>query len=83
MKIQRHGNGQPRVAEWTTLAELLAIPFVADWREDPGFDHYAFCLVIDRWILMAILDEGKRWYVLGYLDQLPQEDGLIMWTPPE
>ena len=74
---------EPETHEWTTLPELLSIPFVARFRDDYSFEHFAFSPSGDHWLLMAVYEGGHRWWVVGYLDELPREEGLIPWHPPE
>ena len=86
MKIRQYDNHLlDREADFSNLRELLSIPFVRRWRQDPGFDHFAFSEFLggSNYLLMAIFDDRARWYVVGMTDGLPPEPGLIWWQPPE
>jgi hypothetical protein len=55
------------VVAFTTTAELLAIAFVAGFRSLDGF--YRYSVSRNRQLmLMAELDGGRKWWVVGYLD---------------
>lgn len=89
MKIRQHipnfvSGIEPETAEFTNLVELLSIPFVARFRDDYSFEHYAVSThePSDDWLLMAVYDAGHRWWVVGYMDGLPPEE-MIQWRPPE
>lgn len=74
-------EAEPHRAAFETLDELLLIPFVMRWSEDPS--HYRF--VQDRgignWYLIAEQDNGTRWWVVGYLKE--QVPGLPEWREPK
>lgn len=85
-------EGTPEIATFDTLAELLAVPFVAEWRArgQPFGDHfYRFSqshVATGEMVLMAEFDKGAEWYVVGWL--LDVEPGrlaaLPRWVePPE
>ena len=59
---------------FTTTEELLAIPFVKSWSEEKGFSHFA----LSADCLMAILDGGKGWWVIGRLTD-PSMVDLPKW----
>lgn len=66
----------PQQAEVTTLNELLALPWIARWREVPerhkSFDGFFY----SQNCLMVTYDENQHWYVIGYLKENP---GLPEW----
>jgi hypothetical protein len=65
-----------------TQAKLLAHPAIAAWREDPGF--YRFSLSNDdgyRPLLMAEFNEGRNWWVVGYITVGREYLTLPEWKP--
>lgn len=60
--------------EFETLAELLNHPFVERFSENEGFQEY----VKSDECLMAIYDDGFKWWVVGYLKE-PSEIDLPEW----
>jgi len=87
MRIRQHNYDfiagiDPTETEFTTLIGLLSIPFVAHSRRDSDFSHFAVSECgISRthrprqhaWRLVGVYDGGKKWRVVGYLDELPPE----------
>lgn len=83
MKIKQHIPGfvdvDPQSGEFSTLEELLAIPFVARWSKDHNFLRYSK----SRELLMVELSPtksdpaGSHW-VLGYLSD-PTSVDLPQW----
>lgn len=65
-------------APYETIEELLKHQRVASWSTDPGFYRYSLC---DGHRLMAELDGGKKWWVIGYLSDPPPPDALPVWKP--
>jgi hypothetical protein len=64
------------VVEFATLADLLAIPFVANFTTGPNFHRFS---ITDNAMLMAEYDSGQRWFVVGFLEgKLPT---LPEWRP--
>lgn len=53
-----------KVVEFTTNEELFNIDFVKRFSENPKFYRYS---VSDN-KLMCELDEGKDWYVIGFIE---------------
>jgi hypothetical protein len=66
-------DDKPKHSEFETLEELQAIPFVKQYISEPGFNGF----VQHRLWLMAILEEGKKWLVVGRLRK--PVSGLPMW----
>ena len=58
----RTGDG-PEAAEFHGTAELLAIPWVAEYARKPGFARYS----LDGRYLLAERDGGQGWWVVGRL----------------
>jgi hypothetical protein len=71
---------EPGSGEFSTLEELLAVPFVASWKEAPNFLRYSK----SKNMLMVELaptksePDGSHW-VLGYLSD-PQAVDLPQWV---
>lgn len=85
-QIRQHIPGfvdgiEPAEATFSTLDELLSVPFVARFREivDPGKPFHRFSYSEDGNLLMAEYDEGRSWWVVGYLREAV--DGLPNWEP--
>lgn len=71
---------EPVVAEFDTLEELLAVPFVAHWKSNPGFHRFSMNVEVGLSYLMAEYHNGKEWWVVGYLSgSIP---GLPRWEIP-
>ncbi len=77
MKITQHIPGfvqtddPPETAEYASAAELLAVPFVHRWTTvKPGFHQFSSSRrnQMTRPYLMAEFDEGRVWYVVGFMD---------------
>lgn len=54
----------PQRVPFKTTEDLLNIDTVVRFSKDPKFSHFA----ISDNCLMAIYDEGRKWWVVGYLD---------------
>ena len=68
------GREEITQAEFTTLEELLAVDFVAAWKNAERF--HRFSLSDD--CLMAELSDGEVWWVIGrVIGDIP--DGLPKW----
>lgn len=68
------GDEAPLIVSFETLDELLAVPFVAQWKDSPNFYRFS---VSDEW-LMAELRGGREWWVVAKLpDGFPE--GLPKW----
>lgn len=50
--------------EVNTLEEVLALDYIKRWSDKPNFYMWAK----DDNTLMALLDGGKVWWVIGYAD---------------
>jgi len=68
----------PKKGTFRSLPELLQVPWVAAWTDDPNFHRFS---VSDRTRLMAEFDGGKVWWVVGFLSEVP--DGLPVWEPKD
>lgn len=62
----------PDWIEFDTLDELLDIGTVRTWRDDHGY----FLAQSDE-CLISVRDDGKRWFVVGYLRA--RVEGLPEW----
>lgn len=88
-RIQRHRPGffegfeeDTDVIEFVSVEELLAVPWIKAWAKDPGFRRFSISMPPGgegNWLLMAEYDDGKRWFVVGYLDKRVE---LPMWEKP-
>ena len=75
MKIRQHipnyfEGFDPKESEFDTKEELLKIPWVKNWSKEHTF--YQFSLSIHeidhtKALLMAELEKGTEWWVVGYL----------------
>lgn len=68
------------VAQFSTTDELLAVPFVANYVTYANFHRFSVSRDSQP-LLMAEYEDGKVWYVVGYLDSL---DGVNLptWHSP-
>ena len=57
------GDAARPSSPFETTAELLALDVVHRWATRPGFTHFA----LSGDLLMCIGDEGRFWWVVGYL----------------
>jgi hypothetical protein len=55
--------------EFDTIKQLLAILFVMNFSEQPGFFKYSVDRSGDEPFLMAEYQNGTIWYVVGVLDK--------------
>ena len=56
----------PRAYECSSLAKLLATPYVAGWKKNTLETFTRYTLADDK--LMVDLKDGKEWWVIGYID---------------
>lgn len=68
----------PVTYEFSTTAELLAKPRLAEWAAAPKFSHFAMS---DK-SLVAILDDGFEWWVCGFISD-PSAMDLPKWEGPK
>lgn len=69
----------PDDVDYATVPELLANERVANWQKHANFHRYVWDqLNGDVHILMAELDGGKEWWVIGYMSESPG-DALPRW----
>ena len=71
--------------EFDTADELLANPWIAQWKNDPGFTRYSVSLFSPGTaLLMAEYTRGQvGWWVLGYLrDGNARALGLPLFHTP-
>ena len=82
MKIRQHISNfcsgiEPQEAEFDSLAELMAIPWVKQWTDDKDFFRFS---ISNEHHLMAEIHSGKKWWVVGYLTNyqldLPKHEGV-------
>jgi hypothetical protein len=73
---------QKEAGEFHSQEELLAHPWIASWAQEKGFFRYSLSPQGRGYEthLMAEFDEGKKWWVLGYLSDT---EGLSLpkWKP--
>ncbi len=69
------------VATFETKDDLKDISFVKRWMDDPKFYQLSICRYDGSKDLMVELDEGKWWWVVGYLEHDVPE--LPSWKPPK
>ncbi len=60
-----------------TTDELVNIPFIKHFSEQPGFDFYAKSLNHPS-LLMAVYNKESTWYVIAFLDN-PDLVDLPVW----
>lgn len=58
--------------QFDTKEELLGIPFVKRWAENPDFFQYAVSIDTLDIFLMAQFKDGYEWWVIGVLEKLVQ-----------
>lgn len=58
---------EPQEIEFNNLTELMAIPWVKQWADDENFFRFS---VSDGCYLLAEVDAGKKWWVIGYLSDV-------------
>lgn len=66
--------------EVSTLAELLAVPFIASWGEEPSFHRFSVSeYESGKHTLLCELQEGRTWFVVAWVsepfDELPRWPG--------
>lgn len=67
---------EPITFKFNTTEELLSHPWVQGWKDDANIKFYRFSLSDN--CLMAELNEGKNWRVLGYIEN-PKLVNLPAW----
>ena len=63
---------EPENSIFQNQQELLNISFVKSWAKYPDFYRYSISNNENyggKAMLMAELDGGKKWYVIGYLNE--------------
>jgi hypothetical protein len=63
---------------FSTVKEMTEIPWVANWANSAEFDHFAK----SGRHLMAILNKGHEWWVVGFI-QHPELVDLPEWHAPK
>lgn len=73
----------PAIEEFKTLDELLNLDFVKRFSDgDPNFYRFSVKDYVTRVHLMAEYDEGRTWWVVGYINGIAKDDiGLPQWIP--
>lgn len=68
-------------ADYRTVSELLAIPFVARWATDSNFHRFSQSQLWKdgQVILLAEQDGGKKWWVIGYLSEPINAANMPLW----
>lgn len=64
----------PKPDKFSTTEELLELQAVKQWKRNPEFSHFA---MKDN-ALMAILDDGFSWWVVGFIKH-PEQVNLPQW----
>ncbi len=88
--VRQHVPGwadiEPKSAEVETVAELLALPWIASWSTDLQFHRYSLSeyryVMADgvwRGLLMAELEEGFVWWVLASVSGDRISDAFPEW----
>ena len=72
-------DADAEIAEFTTMADLIAIPFVQKFHDDPEFFRFSLEKYGIPNLLMAEFDEGRRWLVVGLITGDPPD--LPAWEP--
>ena len=67
--------GKPQRFEFNDLEELLNQNYIKSWSNNPKF--YRYSLSDD--MLMCELDDGKAWWILGYIEH-PEQLTLPRWV---
>jgi len=67
------------IVEFTTLDELVAIPFVAVYCQHPDFYRFSRVSWGSHTLLMAEFNQGRRWRAVGLITG-PVPD-LPEWEP--
>lgn len=62
--------------DFSTLDEMKEIPWLKKWTEGKEFSYFAQ----SGTYLMAILNDGREWWVAGFLKH--PVDGLPQWKAP-
>mgnify|MGYP006263458053 CR=1 FL=1 len=94
IKIKQHIPGfvdgmEPAHDVVVSLEALLALPYVGIWTEGeieiPPFHQFSIAkpegLEDGAALLMAEMDKGREWYVVGYL-QSDEPINLPIWVNP-
>ena len=86
MKIKQHRPAYftgfvDVVVEFSTREELFQIDFVKSFSSQKNFSRFSLSENYGRHVLMAEFDDGYSWWVVGYIDQPPDEIGLHIWEP--
>jgi hypothetical protein len=72
----------PVIQNFKTLEELLDIDFVKQWSADEDFHQFSIGPYDSRWHLMAEQNNGKRWWVVGYIIGIVRDElNLPDWKP--
>jgi hypothetical protein len=73
----------PVTTEFETLDELLSLDFVKRFNDgDNSFYRFSVNDYSTRVHLMAEYDEGRKWWVVGYIYGIAKDDiGLPQWKP--
>lgn len=94
MKIREHipafiSDLKPHEATFETIDQLLSISWVARWKKDSFVDLPFLRFSLTRYtkgkdLLMAEFDGGRKWWVVGYINQPSPElrAALPEWTRP-
>lgn len=70
---------EPETVKFSTVKELLEIPFVKSFSDG---DFHKFSIADDESdpLLIAEYNEGRKWYVVGHIDNISNLD-LSEWKP--
>jgi hypothetical protein len=83
------GEAAPIEMTCNTLDEVLALPFIKQW-DDEFLDHFEKSsygsiwtgMVVNSWLLMAIMKDGRFW-VVAYLITDDNLRDLPLWKGPK
>ena len=91
MKIRQHIpdwvslEKSPKEDEFDDLIDLLGIDWVAAFRKQAHFDHFAIAPYGKGWLLIAVFNGGHTWWVVGHINELTEkmQDYMLRWNPPD
>lgn len=70
------------VVKFNTTEELLEIEFVKNFSRNDKFYRYSLSTNLGSCSLMAELEEGYEWWVIGHIDSA-EGINLPIWKPKE
>jgi hypothetical protein len=72
----------PRYAQFSSIDELLDIEWVRKWKDIGQFDQFSIS-PSERGpsSLMAEYEDGRKWWVIGFIDRKDIPKQLPIWEP--